>query len=442
MFDTDRKSDRDSRGAFSIPDRITAPIMAELLSRALHEGVLKNSGETIVFYDLSRLEASLNMLNGAFPPTALHAAAVKANPTVEILKRIRAAGHGCEVASWGELHLAQEAGFAPDRIVFDSPAKTIQEIEYALRMGVGINANTLEELKRIGSLFASADSRSRVGIRINPEIGRGLIETTSVAARHSKFGVSLSECRESLTRVLSECDWLTGVHVHIGSQGMSREQLLDGIGAVYDFFVEARLTANVHVFNIGGGLPAQYRDSDKAIQFEEYARALQRRCPDLFTPGALLITEFGRSLHASCGWVASKVEYVAESHGEAPTIFTHVGADMFVRKAYRPDDWHHDISVCDSTGKLRKGAHKTFRVAGPLCFAGDYLDRNATLPEDTSEGDYVLIHDAGAYTFSMWSIYNSRQFPAIIGYEDNGRNFSCLRARQPVEEIVRFWSCP
>jgi diaminopimelate decarboxylase len=96
---------------------------------------------------------------------------------------------------------------------------------------------------------------------------------------------------------------------------------------------------------------------------------------------------------------------------------------MFLRKAYRPDDWHHDISVCDSSGKLLTGTQREFRVAGPLCFADDYLDRSVSLPANISEGDYVIIHDAGAYTFSMWSMYNSRQFPSIIGYEGAGDNF-------------------
>lgn len=416
--------------------------MAEQLSRALREGVFEADGETIIFYDLSRLANSLDLLKAAFPFTALHTVAVKANPTIEILKQIREAGCGCEVASWGELHLAKAAGFAPQAIVFDSPAKTVNEIEHALRMGIGINANTLGELDRIDRLLSSISSASRMGIRINPETGSGTIDSTSVAVRHSKFGVSLNQSREALVRAFSSYHWLSGVHVHIGSQGMSRNQLLDGIGAIYDFFVEVRPTSGVNIFNIGGGLSAKYRESEEPVQFDEYANALRGRCPDLFRPDVFLTTEFGRALHASCGWVASKVEYVADCSDGVPTLFIHVGADMFLRKAYRPDDWHHDISVCDSTGKLRSGPKGTFRVAGPLCFAGDYLDRSVSLPEDVSEGDYLMIHDAGAYTFSMWSLYNSRQFPAIIGYEDNGKSFRCLRQRQSVEEVVRFWSCP
>ncbi len=421
-------------------ERLTAYEMSEVLSRALREGILAQTGETAVFYDLTRLDSTLALLKSAFPQTALNALAVKSNPTIEILKRIRSAGHGCEVASSGELRLAEVAGFPVGAIVFDSPAKTNAEIEHALKMGVALNANSLSELRRIATLRNSVVSQSRVGIRINPETGIGAIETTSVAVRHSKFGVSLSACREALLRALSEYEWLIGIHVHIGSQGMSREQLLDGIGAVYDFFLQARATAAVNVFNIGGGLPASYRDTDHPIRFNEYACALHSRCPELFSSDVLLVTEFGRAVHASCGWVASKVEYVVEYDDGIPTLFIHVGADMFLRKAYRPADWHHDISVCDPSGRLRTAQKRTFRVAGPLCFAGDYLDQNVSLPQDVQEGDYVIIHDAGAYTFSMWSVYNSRQFPAIVGYEELGARFQYLRKRQTLDDIVAFWS--
>lgn len=420
--------------------RLTGSDMSAVLSQALDGGSLLNLGETVVFYDLSRLTGTLQRLKQAFPSTAMHAIATKANPVVEILKHISFAGHGAEVASLGELALASAAGFPSNRIIFDSPAKTLNELELALRMGVSINANSLDELKRIESLFRLTDSRSRVGIRVNPEIGAGTIETTSVAAKHSKFGVSLSLNRSALMRAFADYPWLNGLHVHIGSQGMSKEQLLAGVSAIFELFTDARQHATPHVFNIGGGLPAQYRDTEVPMQFEEYSVALRERIPELFGDDVSIVTEFGRSVHASCGWVATKVEYVSDPFDDIPTVFVHVGADMFLRKAYRPDDWHHDISVCDQSGRLRTGEGKIYQLAGPLCFAGDFIDRHVYLPRDIREGDYVLIHDAGAYTFGMWSMYNSRLFPPIIAYGERSGAFRCIRRRQTPEDIVAFWA--
>ena len=422
-----------------IPERLNAEAMSATLSRAIAEGATGNSGDAIIFYNLSRLDDLLSSVRTSFPTHAFHTVAVKANPVVEVLRRIQRAGYGAEVASIGEFHLALAAGFPAEAIVFDSPVKTRSELEIALRSGIKINANSIAELDRINTLYSALGSRSPVGIRINPETGMGAIATTSVAVQSSKFGVSLQESHAALRRAFSEYPWLTGLHLHIGSQGISREQLIDGAGAVYDFFVELRERARIRYFNIGGGLPVKYKESDKPIYFSEYAALLRERCPALFAPEVVLVTEFGRALHASCGWVAAKVEYVIE-HESGATLIVHVGADMFVRKAYNPADWHHDISVCDSKGRLRTGPEREFSVAGPLCFAGDYLNRSVSLPANVSEGDYIIVHDSGAYTFSMWSLYNSRHFPAVIGYDEEDGSFHCLKPRQSLEQIVDFWA--
>ena len=420
--------------------RLDAAAMAAVLARA-RAGQAPGSGDdAVVFYDLSRLEGRLAALAAAFPPGALHATAVKANPLVEVLKRVRDLGHGAESASLGELELALAAGFPPARIVYDSPVKTRDELAYALRTGVGINANSLDELARIAELRGTRSATGRIGLRVNPEIGAGAIAETSVAVARSKFGVSLKERRDAIVAAFAGHPWLTGLHVHIGSQGMSLDQLAAGVGAVYDLFVDLRRTTAVDTFNLGGGLPAPYRAADVPATYAAYVAALRARCPDLFAADVNLITEFGRSLHAGCGWVASRIEYVTEHADGTATLYVHVGADMFVRRAYRPDQWYHDLSVCDAGGRLRDGPARRTSVAGPLCFAGDYLARDVALPADVRPGDVLLIHDAGAYTFSMWSLYNSRPLPAVLGYESGGDRFHLLRPRQTTDDIVAFWS--
>jgi len=431
---------RDLGNRSPYPRRLDDAHMSSVLSRALAEGILQSSDCAAVFYDLTHLDSALCALRDSFPSTALHAAAVKANPLIEVLKRIRAAGHGAEVASIGELQLALAAGFAPSDIVFDSPVKTGGELSLALASGVMVSANSLAELARIGHICSVENAAALVSVRINPEVGSGAISGTSVAVRRSKFGVSLLDCRSEIVRAFSEYPWLAGLHVHVGSQGMASDQLLQGVGAVYDLCIESIGVSRLSFFNIGGGLPVKYHESDSPMCFDEYAHSLRKRCPALFTSDIRLVTEFGRSLHAGAGWVASRVEYVQDHPCGSPTVLTHVGADMFLRKAYRPDEWHHDMSVCDSAGHLRRGPPRTFDIAGPLCFAGDFLGRDVALPEDLQEGDYLLIHDAGAYTFGMWSVYNSRFFPAILGYEDEGVSFQHLRRRQTTSELVRFWS--
>ena len=57
-----------------------------------------------------------------------------------------------------------------------------------------------------------------------------------------------------------------------------------------------------------------------------------------------------------------------------------------------------------------------------------------------NEGDYLLIHDAGAYTLSMWSRYNSRLIPKVAGYYTGDEDFEVLKERERPEDFWEFWS--
>lgn len=123
----------------------------------------------------------------------LHAFAVKATPLVPVLRLLREAGIGVEVASAGELALARAAGVSPKRTVLDSPAKTPAELREALALGIAVNADNPQELGRIDALVRSATTRSPIGIRVNPQVGSGAIDALSTATATSKFGVALRD---------------------------------------------------------------------------------------------------------------------------------------------------------------------------------------------------------------------------------------------------------
>ena len=54
-------------------------------------------------------------------------------------------------------------------------------------------------------------------------------------------------------------------------------------------------------------------------------------------------------------------------------------------------------------------------LAGPLCFAGDYVAKGVTLPA-LRPGDFVVVHDAGASTLGLWSKHCSRLAPPVFAY--------------------------
>jgi diaminopimelate decarboxylase len=430
-----------------IRSRLLSSEMSDVIRIVLANKTLTNFNDTsFLMYNLDFIEARMNGLCDLFPGGTLHTIAVKANPLVRVLEKIKKSGNGAEVASLPELFLAENAGFAPENIVFDSPCKTKEEIEYALKIGVYVNADSFAELDRIAETLKTLKSASKIGLRINPQVGAGNIKSTSVAAEISKFGIPMNTNRDNIIEYYLKYSWLNGIHVHIGSQGCPVPLLVSGIRKVLDFAIEVnkRLECEskpnrINVFDIGGGLPVSYHTEQEAVSMKEYVSLLKQSCGELFSGNFRLITEFGRYIFANAGWVASKVEYVKREPGYN-IIMTHVGADLFLRKCYNPGDWHHHISVVDKNGNLKTGVDKNkYVVAGPLCFAGDVLATDLNLPL-VEEGDYILIHDAGAYTLSMWSRYNSRQMPKVIGYHSDNAAFEILKEKERKEDLLEFWS--
>ncbi len=397
----------------------------EQLLSLLKSGALQDS-ESVIVCDLEVMQGRWKQLADAFPLGSLHAIAVKANPVLEVLRALVDWGAGLEVASSGELALARSAGCPPERIVYDSPAKTLRELSEALDLGVRINANSLAELERIDGLLRQRGSSAKLGVRLNPVIAGSERESaTMVATARSKFGIQASGVASALERY----SWLTGLHVHVGSQVATLEDLVSGARRTLEM---AQKFPQVRWLDIGGGLPSRYRSQDSGLSPQTYAEALSSELPELWDYP--LVTEVGRALHSGCGWAATRVEYADEQKA-----IVHLGADFALRTAYQSESWYHEITVHDAEGRLKTGEPRPMDLFGPLCFSGDKLADQRLLPPVES-GDFVVLHDIGAYTLSMWSRYCSRPMPPVYGW--TGTRWNLLRHGEDPEDLVRFWSLP
>lgn len=421
----------------------------EILKAALSQPELLTDDDTAaVFYNLQHLYGKIVELKELFPPTTLHAIAVKAMPLPSVLEKIKQAGVGLEAASLPELVLALKAGVTPDKVVFDSPVKTREEIRFALQNHVRLNADSLDEVARIAEILPTLETKSIIGLRINPQVGTGTIAITSVAGDYSKFGVALRVHRQEIINLFVQHPWLTALHVHVGSQGCPLPLLIKGVKAVYDLAEEINQELARHghgqqitTFDMGGGLPVAYHPTDNPPTMQQYVDNLRLTMPGLFDGTYRLITEFGRWVHLNGGFTVSRVEYVKRStaNGGVNTAMIHLGADMFIRECYLPEQWSHEYSLADVAGTRKsEEATQKYMLAGPLCFQGDIIGRNISLPQ-IQAGDWLIIHDTGAYTLSQWSRYNSRQMPKVIGYYGSGDGWEILKPRETPEDLWRFW---
>jgi diaminopimelate decarboxylase len=390
----------------------------------------------LIIYDLELLRARVEELRAAFPLGVLHAPAVKACPVVRLLQRLVDWGLGLETASPGELAVALASGCQPRKIVYDSPARTTEELAAALAAGVIINADSFDELERIARLLDGADPKAPVGLRVNPGTGAGSIAATDVARRGGKFGVAIDD-RAAIRTAYAQHHWLSGLHVHAGSQGYSLAALVDSVARVAELQNELATIRPPTWFDLGGGLPAAYDEAAAATLPAPAAwrAALEARLPTLFTGEIELATELGRSLFAPCALAASRVSACKPAAG-ATTAVIQFGADLLIRPVYQPEHWRHEFSALDGEGAPRTGDRTPVHIAGPLCFAGDVVATMYPLPP-VKPGDWIIAHDVGAYTLAMWSRHCSRQRPMVVGVAAD--DVQVLLPRESLADLVRFW---
>jgi diaminopimelate decarboxylase len=443
------------------PVSVPTPLQQELLPKAI--AMLSDEVPCALYFDLDAFEATLRDVKQSFPPDTMHAIAMKANPLAACLLIAKELGFGCEVASPAELEHAMRLGFTPDRIVMDSPAKTRRDLRAALAAGVLLNADNLDELVRIDEILASeyggggtlglGTCRSRIGIRVNPQLGEGSIAATGTIAPMSKFGVPLTEAKAELLQSFGMFRWLTGVHCHVGSQGCGLELLVSGARAALALADEINAAAGrpqVTLVDVGGGLPADYASDEPdelmptRLTPGRYAAALRAQLPGLLGGGRYtVVTEFGRYASAKCALTISKVEYVKRAGGRRIAT-VHCGADLFLRTAYQPANWPHRVSAWDADGNFLEPAADgdVWDVVGPLCFRGDIVAQGVRLTSRLQSGHFVCVHDTGAYTLAMFSKYNSRQAPPAYGVRNGGRTVYQIASGETVDDALRLWQLP
>ncbi len=421
-----------------------------------------------VVYDMDALRSTFGACAEAFPKHFVHGLAIKAAPMAFVVREAIAAGLGVEAASFAEAANAVEHGCPPAKCFFDSPAKTLAELRWALELGLTINADNLDELARIDGVLrsrpaGSAACASTIGLRVNPIIDGGEVDIFAVSSPDSKFGHALRSAADhrAVLDAFAAYPWLSALHVHVGSKGTTIEMLARGAAAVARLAddVDAHCgSRRVRALDIGGGLACSTSSDRAEPTFDEYAAALRAAAPTLFdeTRGRAVLTEFGRALVQKSGWIVAQVEYAkpvdaagADADVAARTAITHAGADLLMRACYNPHIYSHRVSAYDAAGEPLGSARPadapvSHDLAGPLCFAGDYVRRRVPLPAPLRPGDWCVVHDAGANTLALYSRHCSRLAPPVYSYARDaagGVRVEQQLAPEGLRSVLGFWGC-
>jgi diaminopimelate decarboxylase len=331
--------------------------------------------------------------------------AMKSNSNPRLLKTFAALGLGADVTSLGELQKAMACGFDPGHIVFSGVGKDREDLEFAVRQGVGqINVESFSELKMLNEVAAECGRDARLAFRVNIHLRAPTHSYVQTANRDSKFGLERDQLPEALAFVKKNPRLkLVSLAVHIGSQiedlsvfsemGRQTGDLYRGIAA--EGFALGGL-------DLGGGLGIDYKSSGEGdfALIEKYLKAIQGS----HGTGARLSLEPGRILVARMGVLLAKVVHLKPT-ADQEFLILNAGMNQLMRPALYQS--YHRIEALKPDPSAGEAV---YTVVGPVCESTDKF-ASARRMAKVQQGDWVGIFDAGAYGATMANHFNENALP-------------------------------
>jgi diaminopimelate decarboxylase len=356
-------------------------------------------------YDWTAIKGRAEAFREAFP-RARPFFALKANPRLGLLRRLKAMGYGAEAVSLGEVLRAYRAGFSPEEVVWNGPVKTPEALEALRGREPLVVLDSEADLRRVAALLPGAS----VLIRVNPDLPVATHPHLATGKGESQFGV----LPEAVPRLMGLAQALglrfLGLHLHLGSKLERVEDFLEGYQVLKGLY---RAVGPVEVLDLGGGFGLGLPLSLLRKPMETLARLY----------GAKVYLEPGRYLVAEAGVLVARIWGIKETRRRY--LLLDAGMTSLLRPALYGAR-HPVVPLYEG------GEEEIYDLAGPACESGDVLAREARLPRPR-EGDALAILEAGAYGSSMALTYLDTPRPLELLW--TGEGWEVLRRREPLERL-------
>lgn len=364
--------------------------------------------------------------------------AQKACSNIHILRLMREQGVKVDSVSLGEIERALAAGYDPkthpEDIVFTADVIDDATLARVSELRIPVNAGSVDMLEQLGQVSPGHP----VWLRVNPGFGHGHSQKTNTGGENSKHGIWYSDLPAALEVMQRFNLKLIGIHMHIGS-GVDYGHLEQVCGAMVRQVVD--FGQDLEAISAGGGLSIPYREGEEAIDTDHYYglwSAARDQIAAHLGHSVKLEIEPGRFLVAEAGVLVSQVRSVKEM-GSRHFVLIDAGFNDLMRPSMY-GSYHHITALAADGRDLTTVPRIDTVVAGPLCESGDVFTQQEggkvetrALPAVTP-GDYLVLHDTGAYGASMSSNYNSRPLlPEVLFDKGVAR---LIRRRQTIEELL------
>ena len=349
----------------------------------------------------------------------------KANNNPAILKVVKENELYVDCMSPLELSINKKCDFKNDEILYVCNNIDKDEMKLIHDANILICLDSISQVETWGTLFPNTD----IMIRINPgTLGVGHNKKVITSGKETKFGVCEKNIRELLETTKKYNLNIVGIHQHLGSLFLDDkvEEYLAGVKAglriVKEYF------ENIEIVDLGGGFGVPYKKTEQPLNLNTLANKLKKELME-FVEEYPSVKEFkfeiGRYIPCEAGILMGTVNAIKY---ENDTYW--IGTDLGMNQLVRPSmyDSYHEISLLNPRTTKEVKAN----ICGNICESGDIMGKDRLLNIPKVE-DIILVHNAGAYGYSMSSNYTGRPRPAeVMLYDDK---VELIRKKETISDM-------
>jgi diaminopimelate decarboxylase len=351
-------------------------------------------------------------------PKVQFAWSYKTNYINAVCKVFHQEGSWAEVVSGFEYQKAIGNGVPGNKIIFNGPEKTNEELTLAINNDSLIHIDHFEEMYQLIDLSEQLNKKPRVAIRVNMDTG--------IYPMWDRFGFNYEngQAWSALNKIVASGKLqLTGIHCHIGTFMLSTEAYAIAVRKLGDLAYNCKTQLNtvIQYLDLGGGLPsantlrgAYLPGADTMPSVDEFAEAITNALMNIGFAAQelpLLILETGRALIDDAGYLLGSVLANKRlSDGRRATIL-----DFGVNILFTSFWYEHKISPAQAF------THHTEDMVlyGPLCMNIEVVRQSVNLPL-LNRGDKVVVHKVGAYNMTQWMQFIQMR-PNVIMIDEKGQ---------------------
>ncbi len=399
------------------------------------EQLVQQYGSPLFVYSERTLRRQFRTIRNAFTtryPNVAFGWSYKTNYLKAICAIFHQEGAMAELVSKMEYDKAKALGIPGKQIILNGPHKPMATLAAAVRDGVTINIDHLDEVADLEAIAAQCDRPITVGIRLNLDAG--------IQPCWSRFGFNLEsgQAMEAVRRIARSGKLrINGLHSHIGTYILDPNAYARQVQKMVQFGyeIESQCGWAMEYIDIGGGLPSRsrlkgaYHAAEVMVPtMDEYADAICDALWQVLRPGHMpkLIIESGRAMVDEAGSLITSVCGTKRLPDGTRAYVMDAGVNLLFTGFW----YRFDVALAQPV----PGAAEPSVLYGPLCMNIDVLHEQIALPP-LARGDRLVVSTVGAYNNTQWLQFIEYR-PNVVLISESGE-VELIRAAEDITDLER-----